>query len=199
MAVQAFEPQRMQIGVLTAALQELTPRDVRDRDPDRAIEDWLAFAAELDADCIQLSAALHPSQADVPAEALLDPGVGIGEGAEREVRSGGHRRELRPQLVDHPSRIHPWSGAALRPRDAVGAPQVAALVRVDAPAAALGDLVDERQLGDSSHGERRRVDPHAGVSARRGSRKEGWFSSGGGDGRTHETWSRWPRRRYSPR
>ncbi len=34
----------MKVGVLTAALQELTPREVRDPDPDRAIEDWLAFA-----------------------------------------------------------------------------------------------------------------------------------------------------------
>ena len=31
-------------GVLTAALQELTPRKVRDKDPDRAIEEWLEFA-----------------------------------------------------------------------------------------------------------------------------------------------------------
>ena len=57
----AFEPQFMKIGILTAALQELTPRDVRDADPDRAIEDWIAFARELGADHIQLSAALHPS------------------------------------------------------------------------------------------------------------------------------------------
>lgn len=63
----------MKIGVLTAALQELTPREERDRDPDRAIEDWVAFASELGADTIQLSAALHPSESDVPAEALLDP------------------------------------------------------------------------------------------------------------------------------
>jgi hypothetical protein len=52
----------MQVGVLTAALQELTPRDVRDADPDRAIEDWLVFGRELGASHIQLSAALHPSR-----------------------------------------------------------------------------------------------------------------------------------------
>ena len=51
----------MKVGVLTAALQELTPRDVRDADPDRAIEEWLEFARELNAGYIQLSAALHPS------------------------------------------------------------------------------------------------------------------------------------------
>ena len=46
---------------------------MRDADPDRAIEDWIAFASELGADTIQLSAALHPSEADVPPEAMLDP------------------------------------------------------------------------------------------------------------------------------
>ena len=69
----AFEPKFMKVGILTAALQELTPRDVRDADPDRAIEDWIAFARELGVDAIQLSAALHPSEADVPPEAMLDP------------------------------------------------------------------------------------------------------------------------------
>lgn len=73
MAIQSFEPKFMKVGVLTAALQELTPRDVRDADPDKAIEDWLDFARELGASYIQLSAALHPSQADVPPEAMLDP------------------------------------------------------------------------------------------------------------------------------
>jgi len=73
MALRPFEPQFMQVGILTAALQELTPRAVRDADPDRAIEDWLAVARELGADGIQLSAALHPSEADVPPEAMLDP------------------------------------------------------------------------------------------------------------------------------
>jgi sugar phosphate isomerase/epimerase len=63
----------MKVGILTAALQELTPRDVRDADPDRAVEDWLAFGHELGADYIQLSAALHPSESDVPPEAMLDP------------------------------------------------------------------------------------------------------------------------------
>ena len=68
-----YNPTFMPVGVLTAALQELTPREKRDPDPDLAIEEWLQFAAELDADCIELSTALHPSQADVPPEAMLDP------------------------------------------------------------------------------------------------------------------------------
>ena len=63
----------MRLSVLTAALQELTPRAIRDADPDRAVEDWLEFARELDCPNIELSAALHPSVSDVPAEALLDP------------------------------------------------------------------------------------------------------------------------------
>jgi sugar phosphate isomerase/epimerase len=73
MEIRPFSPRFMKVGILTAALQELTPRDVRDADPDRAIEDWIAFARDLAADEIQLSAALHPSEADVPPEAMLDP------------------------------------------------------------------------------------------------------------------------------
>lgn len=73
MSVKAFEPKYMKLGVLTAALQELTPRNVRDEDPDRAVEDWLSFAREIGADYVQLSAALHPSESDVPPEAMLDP------------------------------------------------------------------------------------------------------------------------------
>ncbi len=73
MAIKAFAPQHMKVGILTAAFQELTPRDVRDPDPDRAIEEGLDCAHELGASYIQLSAALHPSESDVPAEAMLDP------------------------------------------------------------------------------------------------------------------------------
>jgi len=69
----SFEPVYMPVGVLTAALQELTPRERRDPDPDLAVEEWLQFAADLDADSIELSAALHPSLSDIPAEAMLDP------------------------------------------------------------------------------------------------------------------------------
>jgi sugar phosphate isomerase/epimerase len=68
-----FEPAWMKVGVLTAALQELTPREKRDIDPDLAVEEWLAFAADVGADSIQLSAALHPDESDVPPEAMLDP------------------------------------------------------------------------------------------------------------------------------
>jgi sugar phosphate isomerase/epimerase len=73
MSVKPFAPKFMKIGVLTAALQELTPREKRDPDPDLAIEEWLAFARELGADYIQLSSALHPTESDIPAEALIDP------------------------------------------------------------------------------------------------------------------------------
>jgi sugar phosphate isomerase/epimerase len=73
MTIKPFEPKFMKVGVLTAALQELTPRAVRDPDPDKAIEDWVAFARELDCDYVQLSAALHPTETDIPPEAMLDP------------------------------------------------------------------------------------------------------------------------------
>jgi sugar phosphate isomerase/epimerase len=63
----------MRLSILTAALQELTPRTRRDADPDLAIEEWLAFAGEIGAPNIELSAALHPSESDVPAAAMLDP------------------------------------------------------------------------------------------------------------------------------
>jgi sugar phosphate isomerase/epimerase len=73
MKIHAFDPKFMKVGILTAALQELTPREVRDPDPDRAIEEWVAFARELGASYIQLAAALHPSESDIPLEAMLDP------------------------------------------------------------------------------------------------------------------------------
>jgi sugar phosphate isomerase/epimerase len=73
MRIQAFKPRCMRLSVLTAALQELTPRSKRDADPDLAVEEWLEFARELGSPYIQLSAALHPSLADVPGEAMLDP------------------------------------------------------------------------------------------------------------------------------
>jgi len=69
----AFRPRPMKLSILTAALQELTPRERREADPDLAIEEWLAFAADIGAPNIELSCALHPTQSDVPAAALLDP------------------------------------------------------------------------------------------------------------------------------
>ena len=63
----------MKLSILTAALQELTPRERRDPDPDLAIEEWLEFARQIGCPNIELSAALHPTESDVPAAALLDP------------------------------------------------------------------------------------------------------------------------------
>jgi len=71
--VRAFRPRPMRLSILTAALQELTPRAQRDADPDLAIEEWLEFARQIGSPNIELSAALHPTQSDVPAAALLDP------------------------------------------------------------------------------------------------------------------------------
>jgi sugar phosphate isomerase/epimerase len=71
--VAAFRPKPMRLSILTAALQELTARERREADPDLAIEEWLEFAREIGAPNIELSAALHPSESDVPPDALLDP------------------------------------------------------------------------------------------------------------------------------
>jgi sugar phosphate isomerase/epimerase len=73
MAAKLFEPKYMKLSVLTAALQELTPRSKRDPDPDLAIEEWLQFSKDIGSPNIQLSTAIHPSESDVPAEAMLDP------------------------------------------------------------------------------------------------------------------------------
>ena len=73
MTIREFAPRPMKLSVLTAALQELTPREKRDPDPDLAIEEWLQFAKDIGSPNIQLSAALHPTLSDVPAEAMLDP------------------------------------------------------------------------------------------------------------------------------
>ncbi|HAO99869.1 MAG TPA: hypothetical protein DCQ83_07470 [Fibrobacteres bacterium] len=54
-------------------MQELTPRSKRDPDPDLAIEEWLQFSKDIGSPNIQLSSALHASESDIPAEALLDP------------------------------------------------------------------------------------------------------------------------------
>jgi sugar phosphate isomerase/epimerase len=73
MASVPFRAKPMKLSMFTAALQELTPRAVRDADPDRAVEEWLEFSRELGCPNIELSAALHPTVSDVPPEALLDP------------------------------------------------------------------------------------------------------------------------------
>ena len=56
-----FEPKFMKVGVLTAALQELTPREVRDPDPDKAIEEWLDFAKAA-------GRQLHPALGGAPSD-----------------------------------------------------------------------------------------------------------------------------------
>jgi sugar phosphate isomerase/epimerase len=73
MPTREFKPRPMRLSILTAALQELTPRARRDADPDLAIEEWLEFASRIGAPNIELSAALHPTESDVPAAAMLDP------------------------------------------------------------------------------------------------------------------------------
>ena len=74
MTTRPFEPKFMKVGVLTAALQELTPREVRDPDPDRAIEDWLRVrAGARRATTSSCRRRCIPRESDVPPEAMLDP------------------------------------------------------------------------------------------------------------------------------
>jgi sugar phosphate isomerase/epimerase len=70
---QEFKPEYMQLSVLTAALQELTPRDKRKKDPDLAVEEWIEFASTIGVKRLQMSSALPAEIADVPPEAMLDP------------------------------------------------------------------------------------------------------------------------------
>ena len=60
-----FQPEYMQMSVLTAALQELTPREKRRKDPDLAVEDWIRFGRDLGVRRLQLSSALPEELADV--------------------------------------------------------------------------------------------------------------------------------------
>ena len=73
----------MQVSVLTAALQELTPREKRDPDPDLVIGEWLELSRDIGSPCIELSAALHPGLSDVPAEVMAARGVPV-QGVGRE-------------------------------------------------------------------------------------------------------------------
>lgn len=68
-----FKPEYMQLSVLTAALQELTPREKRRKDPDLAVEEWIEFAPQIGVKRLQISSALPEELADIPPEAMLDP------------------------------------------------------------------------------------------------------------------------------
>ena len=68
-----FKPEYMQLSVLTAALQELTPREKRAKDPDLAVEEWIEFAGTIGVKRLQMSSALPAELADIPPEAMLDP------------------------------------------------------------------------------------------------------------------------------
>ncbi len=87
-----FKPECMQISLLTAALQELTPREKRRKDPDLAVEDWIRFGREVGVRRLQLSSALPEELADVPPEAMLDP-------------VADHLNVLKPMTPDRVKRI----------------------------------------------------------------------------------------------
>src|SRR5262249_62189636 len=71
----AFRARPMKLSILTAALQELTPRARRDADPDLAVEEWLEVAREIGGPNIELSAGLDPSEGGPPAAAPPRPGA----------------------------------------------------------------------------------------------------------------------------
>ena len=113
MRIQAFNPKFMKVGILTAAIQELTPREVRDNDPDRAIEEWIAYARELGADLIQLSSALHPTRNRRASRGDAGSG-GQHAGSAEAVRQGSRqararrdgvraRRDFRSRLLRQPA------------------------------------------------------------------------------------------------
>src|SRR4030081_39655 len=96
-----FQPRPMQLAVFTAALQELTPRDERDADPDLAIEEWLEVARRLHCPHIQMSAALPPSHASgVPGPC----GCAAGGAA------GSRREHARPAAAVRPAACGPGTG-----------------------------------------------------------------------------------------
>ena len=64
----------MKVGVYTKALEELTPRDgARGRSRTARSRTGRSSRASSAPTSMQLAAALHPSERDVPAEAQLDP------------------------------------------------------------------------------------------------------------------------------
>ncbi len=87
-----FKPECMQISLLTAALQELTPREKRRKDPDLAVEDWIRFGREAGVRRLQISSALPEELADIPPEAMLDP-------------VADHLNVLKPMTPDRVKRI----------------------------------------------------------------------------------------------
>ena len=66
MPITPFNPQYMK-SHLTAALQELTPRQIRDADPDRAIDDWVPSLAS--SEQTTYSSPLHC----IPAKRMFQP------------------------------------------------------------------------------------------------------------------------------
>jgi sugar phosphate isomerase/epimerase len=71
-----YKPKHMKIAVLTAALQDIVPREKQRSDPLASAQQaalwWIHQAKELGVH-LQLSAALHLPDGHVPPEAMLDP------------------------------------------------------------------------------------------------------------------------------
>ncbi len=120
MAIKPFEPKFMKVGVLTAALQELTPREVRDPDPDRG-DRGVGRVRE------GARRELHPAVGGAPSDGNrraagsdarsggqhARPAQAVRQGsreAGRRVVEGHRRRHLRRRLLRQPAA--PRSGGA---------------------------------------------------------------------------------------
>ena len=95
MSVKQFEPKFMKVGVLTAALQELTPRERRDPDPDLSGRPTQALPARLPE---PLQYASRPGCARLRARSRR-PAVGS-----RRRPSPALRRPCRPDPLSPPSK-----------------------------------------------------------------------------------------------
>lgn len=71
--VVGYQPGKTKISMLTAALQEIVPRERLRNDPDAFVLAWIEYAKRLGLDSIQLAAALPPELSNVSAEQLMDP------------------------------------------------------------------------------------------------------------------------------
>src|SRR6266536_1030526 len=110
MSIRPFEPKFMKVGVLTAALQELTPRAVRDSDPDRAIEEWIEFARELNAGYIDNMLHHDPAVRKKKHEFMLrvfDAAVLLGVDAVCGFVGRNQQRSMDENLVEFESHFVP--------------------------------------------------------------------------------------------
>ena len=142
-----FKPEYMQMSVLTAALQELTPREKRRKDPDLAVEDWIRFGRELGVHRLQLSSAL--------------PGGAGRRAAGGDARSGGRSPERPEAARRRPRPAHPVGAQGVG--DELLGPRLLRQHARRRRAAAPG----QARLDGQAHGRRRRPRGEGGLRVRR--------------------------------